>query len=71
MSVNGNFVDITLDDFRLMGDRLGVPDIEITLSEVAASVASWREFAAQAMIDPISTDEIASDLEEVTTAVRQ
>lgn len=63
MSVNGSFVDITLDDFRSMGDRLEVPDIERTLMEVAASIARWRDFAAIAMVDQPTTDMISSELE--------
>lgn len=65
MSVSGSFLDITLDDFRRMGDRLEVPNIERTLSEVAASIAQWRDFAATATVDQATTDKIASDLEEL------
>jgi serine/threonine-protein kinase HipA len=65
MSVNGRFVDVTLDDFRSMGDRLEVPDIERTLSEVAASISQWRDFAATAMVDQATTDKIAADLDEL------
>ncbi len=68
MSVTGNFAGISLDDFRLMGDRLGVPDIERTLSQVAASIAQWRDFAAIAKVDRPTTDKIAADLEELRPA---
>ena len=65
MSVSGNFAHITLDNFRLMGDRLEVPGIERTLNEVAQSIAQWRDFAAEAKVDQTTTDGIASDLEEL------
>ena len=65
MSVSGSFLDITLDDFRSMGDRLEVPNIERTLSEVSASITQWRDFAAAAMVDQATTDKIATDLEEL------
>jgi serine/threonine-protein kinase HipA len=65
MSVSGNFTDITLDDFRLMGDRLEVPGIERTLNDVAQSIAQWRDFADEAMVDQATTDKIAVDLDEL------
>jgi hypothetical protein len=65
MSVSGNFVDITLDDFRSMGDRLEVRDVERTLEEVVASIAQWRNFATTAMVDPATTKRIALDLDEL------
>jgi serine/threonine-protein kinase HipA len=65
MSVSGSFLDITLDDFRRMGDRLEVPNIERTLAEVAASIAQWRDFAATATVDQVTTDKITSDLKEL------
>ncbi len=63
MSVSGRFVDIALDDFRSMGDRIEVPDIERTLSEVASSIEQWGDFAAAAMVDRATTERIAADLE--------
>ena len=65
MSVNGKYLDISLDDFRSMGDRLQVPDIERTLTEVATSISEWRDFAAIAMVDRMTTDKIAQDLEDL------
>jgi serine/threonine-protein kinase HipA len=65
MSVNGKYLDISLDDFRSMGDRLQVPDIERTLTEVATSISEWRDFAAIAMVDRVTTDKIAQDLEDL------
>jgi serine/threonine-protein kinase HipA len=63
MSVNGAFVDITIDDFRAMGDRLEVPGIEGIITDVAQTIANWRDFAATAEVDQVTTDSIASDLE--------
>lgn len=65
MSVSGSFLDITLDDFRSMGDRLEVANIERTLKEVSASIAQWRDFATIAMVDQATTDKIATDLEQL------
>jgi serine/threonine-protein kinase HipA len=65
MSVNGSYVDITLDDFRSMGDQLEVPGMERVITEVAEAIAQWRDFAAAATVDNVTTDKIASDLEEL------
>jgi serine/threonine-protein kinase HipA len=62
MSVNGRFVDITLDDLRAMGDRHEVPGIEAVLGEVAAAIAHWRDFAGLAGVDATTTSRIAQDL---------
>jgi serine/threonine-protein kinase HipA len=65
MSVNGSFVDITLDDFRAMGDRFEVPGIRETLAEVADAIDQWRDFASTARVNPDTTERIASDLREM------
>jgi serine/threonine-protein kinase HipA len=65
MSVNGKFLDITLDDFRRMGDRFGVPGIEGIVTDVEQAVMNWRDFAAVAQVDQVTTDSIASDLIEL------
>jgi serine/threonine-protein kinase HipA len=65
MSVNAKFVEITLDDFRLMGDRLEVPDIERSLREVRAAIERWPDFAALAQVDRATTGKIAADLREL------
>ncbi|MFI5036528.1 MAG: type II toxin-antitoxin system HipA family toxin [Acidimicrobiales bacterium] len=65
MSVNGRFVDISLDDLRVMGDRHEVPGVESVLREVASAVARWRDFAAAAGVDGATTDRIATDFEEL------
>jgi serine/threonine-protein kinase HipA len=65
MSVNGSFVDITLDDFRSMGDRFEVPGIERTITQVADAISQWRDFAVTAEVDQVTADKIASDLEEL------
>lgn len=64
MSVNGAFVGITIDDFRTMGDRFGVPGIEGILNDVARALENWRGFADIADVDQGTTDSIAVDLEE-------
>ncbi|HEY5304776.1 MAG TPA: type II toxin-antitoxin system HipA family toxin [Acidimicrobiales bacterium] len=65
MSVNGAFVGITIDDFRTMGDRFGVPGIEGIIADVAQAIENWREFAALADVDQRTTDSVASDLVEL------
>jgi serine/threonine-protein kinase HipA len=65
MSVNAKFVEITLDDFRLMGDRLEGPDIERSLREVRAAIERWPDFAALAQVDRATTEKIAADLREL------
>jgi serine/threonine-protein kinase HipA len=62
MSVNGRFLDISLDDLRTMGERHEVPGIERILADVRESLDAWREFAAQADVDELTTDRIARDL---------
>lgn len=65
MSVNGHFADITLDDLRQLGDLHEVPGIERALKAVAEAVESWRDVAAEAEVDPDTTDRIAGDIEEL------
>ena len=62
MSVNGHFVDITLDDLREMGDRHEVPGVETVLRDVAAAIERWPEFAKAAEVDQVTTETIAEDL---------
>ena len=62
MSVNGRFVDITLDDLREMGDRHEVPGVESVLRDVAGAIERWPEFASAAEVDQVTTDTIAEDL---------
>jgi serine/threonine-protein kinase HipA len=63
MSVNGRFVDITLDDLRALGDRHNVPGIEIALREVATAIETWPEVAVMSGVDEITTERVSSDLE--------
>jgi serine/threonine-protein kinase HipA len=65
MSVNGHFVDITLDDLREMGDRHEVPGVESILRDVTAAVAHWSDFATAADVDRATIDQIAADLVEL------
>jgi serine/threonine-protein kinase HipA len=62
MSVNGKFIDVTLDDLRSLGDLHDVPAIDAALTEVAEAVQSWPEFAAAAGLDALTTERIAADL---------
>jgi serine/threonine-protein kinase HipA len=62
MSVNGRFVDVALDDLRVMGDRHEVPGVETVLRDVAAAIARWRDFALAAEVDEVATEKIAKDL---------
>jgi serine/threonine-protein kinase HipA len=65
MSVGGNFLNVTLDDFRLMGDRLEVPGVERTLADVSSSIAEWHDFAGAASVDQRTRKMIALDLENL------
>jgi len=65
MSVNGHFVDISLNDLRTMGERHGVPGIEMILDDVSETLDNWREFAAQADVDNVTAEHIAKDLTEL------
>jgi serine/threonine-protein kinase HipA len=65
MSVNGRFVDITLEDLRIMGDRHEVPGVESVLREVADAIGHWRDFAAEAGVDGATTAQIATDLTDL------
>jgi hypothetical protein len=62
MSVNGRFVDITLDDLRALGDRHEVPGIEATLRKVAEAVDAWPEFAAAAGVDGDTIAKVGGDI---------
>jgi serine/threonine-protein kinase HipA len=65
MSVNGRFVDISLDDLRTMGERHEVPGIERILTGVRQTLDDWPEFAARADVDALTTQRIARDLAEL------
>jgi hypothetical protein len=65
MSVNGHFVDISLDDLRSMGERHEVPGIERILTDVRETLDDWPEFAAQADVDTLTTLRIERDLTEL------
>ena len=62
MSVNGKFVDVTLDDLRELGDRHGVGGVEASLRDVAAATSEWREFARGAQVDDDTARHIESDV---------
>jgi serine/threonine-protein kinase HipA len=64
MSVNGRFAGITLDDLRALANLHEVPRVDVVLREVASAMANWRDFAAQATVDDVTTDKVASDIEE-------
>ena len=65
MSVNGHFVDISLDDLRAVGERHEVPGIEMILNDVRATLDRWREFAARADVDNVTVERVAKDLTEL------
>jgi len=62
MSVNGRFVDITLDDLRALGDLHEVPGIEAALREVAEAVDAWPEFAVAAGVDGDTIARVGEDI---------
>ena len=62
MSVNAKFTDISLDDFRAMGDRHEVPALNATMSEVIQAVEHWPDFAGEAGLDHATTERIAGDM---------
>lgn len=61
MAVNGKFDDIGVDDLHAVGERNDVPGYRRVVGEVAAAVAAWPEFAAQAELDDETTRAIATD----------
>jgi serine/threonine-protein kinase HipA len=65
MSVNGHFIDISLDDLRTMGERHGVPGIKTILHDVSEALDSWQEFARQGDVDAVTAERIANDLVEL------
>jgi serine/threonine-protein kinase HipA len=65
MSVNGHFVDITIDDLRSMGDRHDVPGMNKILAEVGVALDQWRDFARTAEVNEETTELIARDLREL------
>ena len=65
MSVNGHFVDISLDDLRTVGERHEVPGIKRAIEDVSEALANWHEFAKQADVDKLTTEHIANDLTEL------
>jgi len=62
MSVNGRFVDITLDDLRALGDLHEVPGIEAALRAVAEAVDAWPEFAVAAGVDGDTLARVGADV---------
>jgi serine/threonine-protein kinase HipA len=63
MSVNGKFVDISLDDLRILGDLHEVPGIEASLREVSAAVDAWPDHAAAAGVDDDTIAKVAGDID--------
>lgn len=61
MSVNGKFDGITRDDLQAVGKRFAVPGIPDLLARVAAAVARWPEFAAEAGLPLDEADKVAAD----------
>ncbi len=62
MSVNGKFIDITIDDLRQLADRHDVPGIDQVLRDVKESVSHWRDHAAEAGVDSETAQRIEHDL---------
>ncbi len=50
MSVNGKFVDISLDDLLVVADRFGIGTAPHVLQQVREAVSSWPDFARQAKV---------------------
>jgi serine/threonine-protein kinase HipA len=65
MSVNGRFVDISLDDLRTMGERHEVPGIQRILADVRETLDNWRVFAERADVDKVTAERIAKDLTQL------
>jgi serine/threonine-protein kinase HipA len=63
MAVNGKFSAITRTDLLAVADRFQVPRPRVLLTEVAAAVAQWQSFAAEARIAPELAAEIGSTYE--------
>lgn len=65
MSVNGKFDAITRADLHAVGDSFDIRAYRRIIREVAAAVANWREFAAEARLPEERTIEVASRLKAV------
>jgi serine/threonine-protein kinase HipA len=65
MSVNGRFVEISLEDLRTMGERHEVPGIERILTDVREALDTWRDFAARADVDTVTAARVERDLTEL------
>jgi serine/threonine-protein kinase HipA len=65
MSVNGRFSNITVDDIATVADRQRVPDWREAIEQVRDAVARWREFAAEAQVDPQHVEQIAKDMRDL------
>ena len=63
MSVNAKFAEISLDDFRAMGDRHEVPAIAATITQVNEAIDHWPDFASDAQVDATTTAAVAADIE--------
>ncbi len=63
MSVNGKFRDITLDDFRALGDQHEVPALRSTIDDVNDAIDHWPDFAKEAQVDTETTRRVAADIE--------
>jgi serine/threonine-protein kinase HipA len=63
MSVNAKFAEISLDDFRTLGDRHEVPAIGATIEQVNEAIDHWPDFATQAGVDATTTATVAADIE--------
>jgi serine/threonine-protein kinase HipA len=63
MAVNGKFSSITREDLLAVADRFAVPKPRRVLADVAAAVANWEVFAAEAGLSQELVTDIRSTYE--------
>jgi serine/threonine-protein kinase HipA len=70
MSINNKFDGITLADLYAVADTQGVSGYKRITKAVVEAVRSWREFAAQADVDPRTVMSIEADLSRAAEHLR-
>jgi serine/threonine-protein kinase HipA len=69
MAVNGRTIGITRRDLMQVGDLFAVPAASDVYEEVLKAVANWRNFADEANVPDITTNQIAVDIDTWSNAL--
>ncbi len=67
MGVNGTFRGITRRDLLAVADRFAIPGAKRAISDVAAALDSWPQFAAEAGLDTEVHDAIGREFSDLRT----